>query len=54
MNREVGARAFTHGSDIYYGAGETPGNLALTAHELTHVVQQTGPAAGPVARESDE
>jgi peptidoglycan hydrolase-like protein with peptidoglycan-binding domain len=42
MNREVGARAFTHGSDIYYGAGETAGDLALTAHELTHVVQQTG------------
>ncbi|HEU4855505.1 MAG TPA: DUF4157 domain-containing protein [Nitrosospira sp.] len=44
MNREVGAKAFTHGSDIYYGAGNNPGNLELTAHELTHVVQQTGGA----------
>lgn len=42
MNQDVGAKAFTHGSDIYYGAGQTPGNLELTAHELTHVVQQTG------------
>jgi hypothetical protein len=42
MNRDVGAQAFTHGSDIYYGANHHPGNLELTAHELTHVVQQTG------------
>ena len=42
MNRDVGAKAFTHGSDIYYGAGNSPTNLELTAHELTHVVQQTG------------
>jgi hypothetical protein len=41
MNRDVGAQAFTHGADIYYGAGSSPGNLELTAHELTHVVQQT-------------
>jgi Domain of unknown function (DUF4157) len=42
MNRDVSAKAFTHGSDIYYGAGQSPANLELTAHELTHVVQQTG------------
>jgi hypothetical protein len=42
MNQAVGARAFTHGSDIYFGAGHDPGNLELTAHELTHVAQQTG------------
>jgi peptidoglycan hydrolase-like protein with peptidoglycan-binding domain len=42
MNRDVGAKAFTHGSDIYYGAGNNPTNLELTAHELTHVIQQTG------------
>ncbi|HLP92144.1 MAG TPA: DUF4157 domain-containing protein [Nostocaceae cyanobacterium] len=42
MNRELGAQAFTHGSDIYYGEGKAPGNNELTAHELTHVVQQTG------------
>ena len=41
MNRAVGAQAFTHGCDIYYGAGHGPNNLDLTAHELTHVLQQT-------------
>ncbi len=44
MNRKVGAQAFTHGSDIYFGEGRSPTNLELTAHELTHVVQQTGGA----------
>jgi hypothetical protein len=42
MNWELGAQAFTHGSDVYFGAGKSPGNNELTAHELTHVVQQTG------------
>jgi hypothetical protein len=42
MNRELGAQAFAHGSDVYFGAGKSPGNDELTAHELTHVVQQTG------------
>ncbi|MEH2239846.1 eCIS core domain-containing protein [Nostoc sp.] len=41
MNQELGAQAFTHGSDVYFGAGKSPGNNELTAHELTHVVQQT-------------
>ena len=40
MNRELNAQAFTHGSDVYFGAGKSPGNNELTAHELTHVVQQ--------------
>jgi uncharacterized protein DUF4157 len=42
--REVGARAFTVGSDIAFGAGEyrpeTPAGSKLLAHELTHTVQQ--------------
>ncbi|MBE9225450.1 DUF4157 domain-containing protein [Phormidium sp. LEGE 05292] len=42
MNKELGAQAFAHGSDVYYGAGKSPGKNELTAHELTHVVQQTG------------
>ncbi|WP_218141522.1 eCIS core domain-containing protein [Nitrosovibrio tenuis] len=42
LNQDVGAKAFTHGSHIYYGTGNNPANLELTAHELTHVVQQTG------------
>ncbi|MEX0271135.1 DUF4157 domain-containing protein [Leptolyngbyaceae cyanobacterium UHCC 1019] len=42
MNQDLNAQAFTHGQDIYFGSGKSPGNDALTAHELTHVVQQTG------------
>ncbi len=42
MNKDLGAQAFAHGSDIYYGAGKSPAQDNLTAHELTHVVQQTG------------
>lgn len=43
LNREISARAFTQGADIFYGPGQAPANDELTAHELTHVVQQTGP-----------
>jgi hypothetical protein len=43
---EIGAHAFTSGSDVYFGAGQlqpgTPRGDRLLAHELTHVVQQTG------------
>ncbi|MBD1847219.1 DUF4157 domain-containing protein [Cyanobacteria bacterium FACHB-63] len=42
MNQDLNAQAFTHKQDVYFGAGKTPGKDALTAHELTHVVQQTG------------
>jgi phage-related protein len=38
----LGARAFTYGTHIYFGAREQPGDLSLTAHEVTHVVQQQG------------
>ncbi len=41
MNQSLRAQAFTHGSNIYFGEGKLPGNNDLTAHELTHVVQQT-------------
>ncbi|MEW5860623.1 MAG: DUF4157 domain-containing protein, partial [Cyanobacteriota bacterium] len=51
MNRELGAQAFTHGSDVYFGAGKSPGNNELTAHELTHVVQQKG--AAHIQREAE-
>lgn len=34
------ARAFTYGKDVFLGAGESPSDLELMAHEATHVVQQ--------------
>lgn len=50
----VGARAYTVGSDIAFGAGEydpsASGGQRLLAHELAHVVQQRGAAARPVVR----
>lgn len=42
MCRNLNAQAFTHQQDIYFGAGKYPSKEALTAHELTHVLQQTG------------
>jgi hypothetical protein len=48
LNRQINAIAFTHGQDIYMGADKySPGTDAgkhLLAHELTHVLQQTGGA----------
>src|SRR5260370_25172830 len=38
----LGAKAFTHGNDIWLGAGESAHDRKLMAHELTHVVQQGG------------
>lgn len=46
MSQQLGARAFTHGSDVYFNKGQyNPSSSEgkhLLAHELTHVVQQTG------------
>ncbi len=46
LNDMVHARAFTHGQDVFFNAGEfEPHSSAgrhLLAHELTHVVQQSG------------
>lgn len=44
LNQSLGARAFTHGNDVFFNSGEyNPGSKEgkrLLAHELTHVVQQ--------------
>jgi Domain of unknown function (DUF4157) len=46
LNRSIGAQAFTHSNQIYMGAGKyNPSSISgkhLLAHELAHVVQQTG------------
>ncbi len=45
LNRELNARAFTTGKDVFFRQGEykpsSSGGRKLLAHELTHVVQQT-------------
>ncbi len=44
MNRQLGAKAFTHKGDIFFNDGmfrpDTAPGQRLLAHELTHVVQQ--------------
>lgn len=53
LNRSIGARAFTNGADIFMRSNEyspdSSSGRELLAHELTHVVQQTGgkPTAQP-------
>ncbi|MFL5764171.1 MAG: DUF4157 domain-containing protein [Bacteroidia bacterium] len=46
MNQEIGAKAFTHGKDIYFNKGQydpaSDTGKHLLAHELTHTVQQDG------------
>ena len=53
LARSVSARAFTTGTDVFFGAGEyqpsSRDGKELLAHELTHVVQQRGaPTTGPM------
>jgi hypothetical protein len=43
----LGARAFTHGSDIWMGPRESSSDLTLMAHEAAHVVQQSGTSGAP-------
>jgi hypothetical protein len=56
INRSLGARAFTNGSDVFMRGGEynpgSSGSRELLAHELTHVVQQTG--SKPLQPKRDE
>ena len=68
LNRDLSARAFTTGQDIFFKQGEySPGSSSgreLLAHELTHVVQQdgdrvrrkltVGAAGDPYEREADQ
>lgn len=54
MNQDLGAQAFTHGSDIYfnqsrYNTTSTDGKRLL-AHELTHVVQNGNSEAPKLRR----
>jgi hypothetical protein len=54
LNHALSARAFATGQDVFFRQGEyDPGSSRgreLLAHELTHVVQQTGTGAGPQAK----
>ena len=47
-SEELGAKAFTSGSDIFLGKGASANDVGLMAHEATHVVQQS---AAPTPRQ---
>ncbi|MDP2112703.1 MAG: DUF4157 domain-containing protein [Bacteroidota bacterium] len=46
LNKDLHSIAFTNGSDIYFAEGQynpdSSSGKTLLAHELTHVIQQTG------------
>jgi hypothetical protein len=49
LNQSISAKAFTLGSDIFFGNNATPNDSQLLTHELTHVVQQRSmPVGGPL------
>lgn len=51
-----GARAFTHGNDVYFNRGEfnpsTPAGRALIGHEMAHVAQQQAGQARGIQRKA--
>jgi hypothetical protein len=57
LNQTIQAKAFTHGSDIFFrdGLPDTgrPDGQALLAHELTHTLQQSGGAQRRLQRKHD-
>ena len=56
LNRSLNSRAFATGQDIFFKQGEynpgSRGGQELLAHELTHVVQQTGTVQRQPGKES--
>ncbi|MFT6502886.1 MAG: hypothetical protein ACJASQ_003018 [Crocinitomicaceae bacterium] len=56
MNQDLGAKAFTNGSDVYFNKGQyNPSSKSgqhLLAHELTHTVQQ-GAASETVQKKEE-
>src|SRR5690606_22525532 len=65
LNRQMTAKAFTTGNDIFLRSDASTSDEHLMAHELTHVVQQrsgvgsgaqgmtAGPADDPLEHEAD-
>lgn len=50
LNRQLGAKAFTHVNHIYLGDGASPADRPLIAHELTHTIQQGAAKPNKVQR----
>ncbi len=56
MNKDLGAQAFTHGSDLYFNTGKydtgSKDGQRLLGHELTHVVQQGGAVSSNINKKT--
>lgn len=56
LSRQLNAHAFTYGQDIFFNTGkynsQSSDGQRLLAHELTHVVQQSGSVKRQVQRET--
>jgi hypothetical protein len=52
LNRQLNAKAFTYKNNIFYGKGQSPSDLSLTSHEVTHTIHQG--AVPQRARQDDE
>ncbi|HRP24365.1 DUF4157 domain-containing protein [Thauera sp.] len=50
--RQLHARAFAQGHDIWLGAGQRRDDLGLLAHEVAHVVQHND-GSGPIRRQDE-
>jgi len=55
LSKDLGAKAFAHGNDIYFNKGqynpESSAGKHLLAHELTHTIQQKGMVQKKVQRQ---
>jgi hypothetical protein len=47
LNKQIGAKAFTHRNDIYVRDSTSLSDKSLMAHELTHTIQQGATASQP-------
>ncbi len=58
MNADLNSQAFTNGKDVYFNQGkyqpESKEGKKLLAHELTHVVQQTGGKKSVQKKENEQ
>ncbi|GAA4400509.1 hypothetical protein GCM10023187_13780 [Nibrella viscosa] len=56
FSRQLNAHAFTYGQDIFFNSGQydsqSPAGRKLLAHELTHVVQQSGTVQRQIQRQT--
>lgn len=50
LAKDLGAKAFTVGNDIYFGKSADANDKKMLAHEMIHVLQQTSSSKPPAAK----